>query len=175
MTPADQTLFSGIKLLLLDVDGVLTDGGISYTGPEMETKTFSVKDGLGIKMLIAAGLQVGIVTGRSSAALLRRCRELSITCVYDDVWDKGMVLKQILTETGVASHREVAFIGDDLPDIPLLKKVGLPIAVANAHPEVKNVAAAVTSADGGRGAVREICEILLHAQGLWGQAVAGYL
>lgn len=175
MTPADQTLFADIKLLLLDVDGVLTDGSISYTGPDLETKTFSVKDGLGIRMLINAGLQVGIVTGRSSAALLRRCRELGITCVYDDVRDKGALLNDILSETGGVSPREVAFMGDDLPDIPLLKKVGLPIAVANAHPEVKNTAMVITSAEGGRGAVREICEILLNAQGHWRKALAVYL
>ncbi len=175
MTPADQKLFIDIQLLLLDVDGVLTDGSISYTGAEMEAKTFSVKDGLGIKMLINAGLKVGIVSAKSSAALLRRCRELGITCVYGDVRDKGSVLNDILSETGVASPRQVAFVGDDLPDIRLLKKVGLPIAVADAHPEVKKVAAAVTSAEGGRGAVREICELLLKAQGLWSRTVAGYL
>ncbi|MEW6079339.1 MAG: HAD hydrolase family protein [Thermodesulfobacteriota bacterium] len=175
MTPDIQTLFSGIRLLLLDVDGVLTDGGISYSGPETETKTFSVRDGLGIKMVMAAGLQVGIVTGRSSSALSRRCRELGITCVYDDVWDKSAALAPIMTETGIGSFREVAFIGDDLPDIPLLKKVGLPIAVANAHPEVIRVAAMVTTAEGGRGAVREVCENLLRSQGLWQQALATYL
>jgi len=175
MIPAEHPLFTDIKLLLLDVDGVLTDGSISYTGPELETKTFSVKDGLGIRMLINAGLKIGIVTGRSSAALERRCSELGITCVYDGVRDKGALLNDILSETGISSPREVAFVGDDLPDIPLLKKIGLPIAVADAHPNVKDVAAAVTSAGGGRGAVREICEALLKAQGLWHQAVAAYM
>jgi 3-deoxy-D-manno-octulosonate 8-phosphate phosphatase (KDO 8-P phosphatase) len=175
MKPENPTLFAGIKLLLLDVDGVLTDGGISYSGSETETKTFSVRDGLGIKMLMSAGLQVGIVTGRTSPALSRRCRELGITCLYDDVWDKGLTLAPIMTETGIESPRQVAFAGDDLPDIPLLKKVGLPIAVANAHPEVKKVAAVVTAAEGGRGAVREICENLLRAQGLWPQVLAAYL
>jgi len=175
MTPADQTLFAGIKLLLLDVDGVLTDGNIIYTGSKLETKVFSVQDGLGLKMLMSVGLRVGIVTGRSSSALIRRCRELGIAHVHDDVWDKGARLDDILLETGLASPREAAFVGDDLPDISLLKKVGLPIAVANAHPEVKKVAAMVTTARGGHGAVREVCEALLQAQGLWERAMASYL
>ncbi len=164
-----------IRLLLLDVDGVLTDGRITYTGTDQEAKSFCVKDGLGIKMLINSGIQVAIVTGRSSEALLRRCRELGIDLVYDGVRDKGVLLDQILAETGVASPREVAFMGDDLPDIPLLKKIGLPIAVADAHPEVKNAAELITSAEGGRGAVREVCEKMLHAQDLWRRATAAFL
>ncbi len=175
MTSDQDNTSADIRLLLLDVDGVLTDGGITYTEMESESKTFCVKDGLGIKMLTAAGLQVGIVTGRSSAALLRRCRELGIDRVYDDVGDKGALLPEILADTGVSAARQVAFIGDDLPDIPLLKKVGLPIAVADAHPEVKKVAALVTFAKGGRGAVREVCEMLLNAQGLWQQVLSRFL
>lgn len=175
MTATDQSLFTGIKLLLLDVDGVLTDGTISYTGADLESKTFNVKDGLGIRMLISAGIQVAVVTGRSSAALVRRCRELGITPVYEGIGDKGVLLYDILKATSVDSPLAVAFIGDDLPDIPLLKKVGLPIAVADAHPEVKRAARIVTSAGGGRGAVREICELILKGRGLWHRATAAYL
>lgn len=175
MTTVDQNLFSGIRLLLLDVDGVLTNGAISYTGADLETKTFNVKDGLGIRMLISNGIQLAIVTGRSSAALLRRCRELGITQVYEGVTDKAVLLDEILAAAGVDAPEEVAFIGDDLPDIPLLKKVGLPIAVADAHPEVKRAARVITSAAGGHGAVREICELILKGRGLWQQATAAYL
>jgi 3-deoxy-D-manno-octulosonate 8-phosphate phosphatase (KDO 8-P phosphatase) len=175
MTAADQSLFTEVKMLLLDVDGVLTDGAISYTGAELETKTFNVKDGLGIRMLINSGIHVAIVTGRTSAALLRRSQELGIALVYEGVGDKAGLLDEILTATGLASSGEVAFIGDDLPDIPLLKKVGLPIAVADAHPEVRRAARIVTSAGGGRGAVREVCELILKARGLWHRATAAYL
>lgn len=175
MTPADQTPFTPIRLLLLDVDGVLTDGTIFYTGADLESKTFCVKDGLGIRMLISAGLQVAIVTGRSSPALNRRCKELGIRRVYDGITDKGGLLDEILADTGVASPQEIAFIGDDLPDIPLLRQIGLPIAVADAHPEVKKRAEVITSVNGGQGAVREICERILHAQGLWQRATNGYL
>jgi len=171
---ATQQRLRNIALLLLDVDGVLTDGRIVYTGAETESKYFNVKDGLGLKMLMRAGIGAGIVTARSSSALTRRCRELGIIHLYDDVPDKGAVLQDILLETGLDSPDRVAFVGDDLPDIPLLKKVGLPLSVADARPEVQALAALVTTARGGHGAVREICETILRAQDKWAEALAHY-
>ena len=121
-----------IQMLLLDVDGVLTDGRIVYASGGDEMKAFNAKDGLGIRMLQAAGIQIGIVTGRSSPALNRRCEELGIRHLYDGVADKEAVLSQIAAETGIRSQA-MAFVGDDLPDCPLMRAVGVPIAVADAH------------------------------------------
>lgn len=160
------SLLGSIKLLLLDVDGVLTDGRIIYGDGEMEAKAFHAKDGLGIRMIQGAGVSVGVVTGRTSAALKRRCDELGIHLMYDGVKDKGVVLSPILAATGLSSH-EVAFVGDDLPDIPLLKQVGAAIAVADAHELVKRHAHLVTRRKGGHGAVREVCEEILKASDLW--------
>lgn len=155
-----------IKLLLFDVDGVLTDGSLAYTDDQTETKVFHVKDGLGIKMLHQGGINTGIVTGRSSPALLRRCRELEIDMVFDSIRDKAEVLDQIISDTGYNTD-EIAFIGDDLPDLALLKKVGLAIAVADAHELVCQHADIVTETIGGRGAVREVCEMILKSRGIW--------
>jgi 3-deoxy-D-manno-octulosonate 8-phosphate phosphatase (KDO 8-P phosphatase) len=154
-----------IKVLLLDVDGVLTGGDITYTDDGSEVKTFNVKDGLGIKLLMKAGITVGIVTGRRSGALLHRCSDLGIEMIYDGVDNKDAVIDAVLDRTGARAD-EVAFAGDDLPDIPLMKKVGLAIAVADAHGAVKQVADWVTRSNGGQGAVREISESILDAKGL---------
>ena len=162
-----------IKLLLLDVDGVLTDGSLIYDDTGAETKVFNVKDGLGIRMLMDAGIEVGIVTGRTSRALLHRCDNLGISLVFDKVLDKTGVLEVISKEKGVeAAH--IAFVGDDLVDIPLMKKVGLSVAVADAHGTVLEHADIVTAAQGGAGAVREVCEAILKAQGLWEKVLARF-
>ena len=163
-----------IKLLLLDVDGVLTGGHIIYSNAGVETKVFNVKDGLGIKLLMNAGIKVGIVTGRSSEALLLRCKDLGITLIYDGIKEKGAILDTILDRTGLSAD-EVAFAGDDLPDIPLLKKVGVSVAVADAHERVKNSADIVTIKKGGDGAVRELCEMILKAKGLWDNIIENYI
>jgi 3-deoxy-D-manno-octulosonate 8-phosphate phosphatase (KDO 8-P phosphatase) len=155
-----------IKLLILDVDGVLTNGSIIYNDKGEETKVFNVKDGLGIRLLGEAGITVCIATGRSSQALHHRCRDLGIVHIFEGVKDKSSVFDTILNQTG-ASAEETAFMGDDLPDIPLMQRVGLSIAVADAHKTVRAAADIVTSAPGGRGAVREVSEIILNAQGLW--------
>lgn len=165
-----QSKLKQIKLLLLDVDGVLTDGRITYASGNVEAKSFNVKDGFGIRLLQSAGVQIGIVTGRTSEALLRRCTDLGITMIYDGVKDKGKLLPTILSASGF-KIQEVAFVGDDLPDIPLLKKVGLSIAVADAHDLVKKNADMVTMKKGGHGAVREICEQILEAKDLWAKIV----
>jgi len=162
-----------IRLLLLDVDGVLTDGGIIYSNIGSEIKVFNVKDGLGIRLLIEAGIRVGIVSGRESGALRCRCRDLGIDDVYENVSDKRLILPQILEKAGVAAG-EVAFMGDDLPDIPLMKAVGLPIAVSDATEAVRNTADWITAAKGGCGAVREVCESLLKAQGRWEAVLEGF-
>jgi len=155
-----------IKLLLLDVDGVLTNGGIIYNDSDAETKVFNVKDGLGIKLLMEAGIHLGIITGRRSNALYSRCKDLGINHIYDGVDNKIDVLDELLDQSGVSAE-EVAFIGDDLPDLCLMKAIGLPIAVSDAHKTILDNAAMVTSAKGGHGAVREACEAILKAKGLW--------
>lgn len=161
-----NTKLENIKLLLLDVDGVLTDGEIIYTGTDLQTMMFNVKDGLGLKMVQDAGIITGIVTGRKSPALSRRVHELGIGFCFDGVSDKGELLDQIL-ETTRCSAEETAFIADDLPDISLMRKVGVPIAVADAMPEVISCAVLVTTKPGGKGAVREICDAILKSKGLW--------
>ena len=163
-----------IKLLILDVDGVLTNGGIIYDDNGSETKIFNVKDGLGIRLLLEAGIILYIVTGRRSEALYNRCRNLGIDHIFDNVQDKAALLDPILKQTGVPAS-DVAFIGDDLPDLALMKRVGLSIAVANAHEAVRKHADMVTLATGGNGAVREICEAILKAQGLWDAIFEGFL
>ncbi len=170
----DLDKLKDIKLLILDVDGVLTNGGIIYNDNGVETKIFNVKDGLGIRLLLEAGLDLCIVTGRRSKALDNRCKNLGIDLVFDNVRDKAAIFDRILDQTSVSAS-EVAFIGDDLPDISLMKNVGLSIAVADAHKVVLDAADVVTSAKGGDGAVREVCELLLKAQGFWDRIVDRFL
>ena len=155
-----------IKLLLLDVDGVLTDGKIIYNDNGEETKVFNVKDGLGMRLLMEAGIHLGIITGRRSNALYSRCKDLGINLIYDGVGNKIDVLDALLDQTGVSAE-EIAFIGDDLPDLALMKTIGLSIAVGDAHKMILDNADMVTSANGGHGAVREVCETILKAKGLW--------
>ncbi len=155
-----------IKLLILDVDGVLTDGGIIYNDSGTESKVFDVKDGLGIRLLMDAGVDICIVTGRTSTALNNRCKDLGIHHIYDGVRDKASVLDHIFITTGVLAD-ETAFMGDDLIDIPLMKLVGFSIAVADANETVREYADMTTLARGGSGAVREACEAILKSKGLW--------
>ena len=159
-----------IQLLLLDVDGVLTDGAIIYSHDGSETKNFNVKDGLGLKLAMEAGIKVGVVTGRKSPALDHRCRDLGIRYSFVGIQDKAKILQKIAEQTGVAPEN-TAYIGDDLPDLSLMRHVGLSIAVADAHKTVLKKANWTTSAAGGCGAVREVCEALLQAQGKWGKLI----
>jgi 3-deoxy-D-manno-octulosonate 8-phosphate phosphatase (KDO 8-P phosphatase) len=161
-----NTLLKKISLLLLDVDGVLTTGQVIYNDSGEETKVFDVRDGLGLRLLMEAGIKVGIITGRRSLALVHRCNNLGITLLKDGIRDKAAALENILQETGVPAS-QTAFVGDDLPDLPVLRRVGVPIAVGDAHDLVKQAAAWTTSARGGRGAVREISERILKARGDW--------
>ena len=162
-----------IRLLLLDVDGVLTDGSIIYNDLGEETKVFNVRDGLGIRLLQEAGIHVGIVTGRASEALIHRCRNLRIDLVFDNVRDKSIVLAKILKQLKI-SVQEIAFVGDDLIDLSIMRRIGLPIAVADAHEMVRETALWTTTARGGQGAVREVCEALLKAQNKWRPLLEGF-
>lgn len=155
-----------IKLLILDVDGVLTDGSIVYSDDGQELKTFNAKDGLGLRLLQDAGIMVSIVTGRRSEAVSHRCNNLGISLLYQGIDDKAAALGVILKATGVTAE-ETAAMGDDLPDLALLKRIGCAIAVADADENVRNHADMVTVAKGGAGAVREVCEGILKAQGHW--------
>ncbi|MDL2274524.1 HAD hydrolase family protein [Desulfosarcina sp. OttesenSCG-928-G10] len=157
---------ASLQLLLMDVDGVLTTGDVIYSDDGQETKVFNVRDGLGIRLLMEAGIRVGIVTGRRSMALVHRCTNLGIELLKDGVRDKAAALADILAETGICADH-TAFVGDDLPDLPILRRVGCPIAVADAHDEVRRVAVWVTRFPGGKGAVREIAEAILMARGDW--------
>jgi len=155
-----------IKILFVDVDGVLTDGHITLNEKGEEIKSFHVKDGLGLKMLMSAGIEVLILTGRASGAVARRAQELGIVALYQGIKDKGAVCRQILRERGL-EKREAACIGDDLPDLVMFREAGLRIAVADAVEEVRQEANFVTSTSGGHGAVREACEWILKRQGDW--------
>jgi 3-deoxy-D-manno-octulosonate 8-phosphate phosphatase (KDO 8-P phosphatase) len=159
-----------VKILLLDVDGVMTDGRIVYTDSGTEIKAFCVKDGLGIRLLINAGIKTGVVTGRSSEALHHRCKNLHIEYIFDGVLNKVEILDKIIGLTGIQAS-EIAYIGDDLPDISIMRGVGIPIAVADAHESVIDTACIVTSAKGGNGAIREVCEAILKARGQWESVV----
>jgi 3-deoxy-D-manno-octulosonate 8-phosphate phosphatase (KDO 8-P phosphatase) len=161
-----QTLLKQISLLLLDVDGVLTTGQVIYNDAGQETKVFDARDGLGLRLLMEAGIPVGIITGRRSMALVHRCNNLGITLLKDGVRDKAAALAAILEETGLSAP-QTAFVGDDLPDLPVMRRVGVPIAVGDAHELVKQAAAWTTRAGGGCGAVREISEGILKARGEW--------
>jgi 3-deoxy-D-manno-octulosonate 8-phosphate phosphatase (KDO 8-P phosphatase) len=161
-------------VLLMDADGVLTDGTVWLTwtvdGTAHEVKGFSAHDGVRLKLARAAGLRTGVITGRESQAMTRRARETELEFVYQKQAEKLPAYEEILKKAG-ASDAEVCFIGDDLPDLPVLKRAGLAVAVANAAREVKRAAHYVTRAAGGSGAVSEVIELILKAQGKWQDAI----
>ena len=180
-----------VDLLILDVDGVMTDGRLYYAdsianAPQampsaspleqplpgtFEIKAFYAQDGAAIKMLQAAGIPVAIISGRSSGATARRARELGIAYAYQGAEDKTAALRKLCEASGIAAER-MAHAGDDIPDLPLFDRVGMRLSVADAHPEVAARADYVTAAAGGAGAVREICHLILIARGLWESALA---
>ena len=162
-----------IKLLLLDVDGVLTDGKIYYGNSGEEMKGFDIQDGLGIKLLQKGNIQVGIITGRMSSLLQRRADELGINPVIQGREDKLTVLNELLPSLDITLD-EIAFIGDDLPDLAVIKKVGLGITVANASSTLAAKADWQTACTGGNGAVREVAEMILTAQGKFSEIVRQY-
>ncbi len=163
-----------IRLLVLDVDGVLTDGGLYYGPGDVELKRFDIKDGFAIRAAARVGLRVAVLTARTSEAVARRCAELEIEHVIQGSPDKARDVRRIANAAGF-DLAQTAFIGDDLVDLPAMRLVGYPIAVGDAAPEVRDFAAFVTAKPGGRGAVREAIEALLHAQGKWDKAVGQYL
>ena len=162
-----------IRLLLLDVDGVMTDGRIIYDDRGGETKAFDVKDGHGIKLLQRAGIRVGIITGRQSAVVDRRAQELGIELVYQGAKDKLVPFLEILQKTGLGVE-QIAYMGDDLPDLPILRRVGFAVTVADALDDVRPHVHYVTQRPGGRGAVREVCDLLLKESGRWDSVSGRY-
>jgi 3-deoxy-D-manno-octulosonate 8-phosphate phosphatase (KDO 8-P phosphatase) len=163
-----------IRMLILDCDGVLTDGRIIMLPTGDETKVFDVKDGHAIVMLHRAGIKSGIISGRQSSIVRARAKELGIAHVHEMAWVKTGAYETILAEENLTSE-EVCYMGDDVVDIPLLRRAGLAVAVADAVAEVKQFAHLVTARAGGRGAVREVIELILQAQGKWEEVMARYV
>ena len=166
-----------VRLLLMDVDGVLTDGKLynvpDGTGKVVETKAFDSQDGISLQWLNWKGIQAGVISGRVSPAVDERCRQCKIAFVYQGHIEKIPVFEEIMAQAGVTAE-EVAYVGDDLTDLVIMRRVGLAVATANARPEVKRSAHFVTQAEGGRGAVREVVELLLKAQGHWDEILRKY-
>ena len=163
-----------VRLLLMDCDGVLTDGRITLVGDEDEEKSFHTRDGHGIVLLHRAGLQSGIISGRTSTLVVRRARELKMAHVRQGTWDKIKDFEEVLTEARVSAE-ETAFVGDDVTDIPLMRRSVLAVAVADATEETLAHAHYVTRLPGGAGAVREVCELILKAQGHWEDLMKRYV
>ncbi|MDP9147740.1 MAG: HAD hydrolase family protein [Acidobacteriota bacterium] len=163
-----------IEVFLMDVDGTITDGSVTLLsmpdGTAQEIKTFDAHDGQGLSLARTAGIRTGVITGRGSAALRRRAKELNIEFVYEKQPHKIAAFEEILKKTG-ATAAMVAYLGDDLPDILIMRRVGLAVAVADAAPEVKAVAHHVTRAIGGKGAAREVVELILKSKGTWEQMI----
>jgi len=162
-----------VELLLLDVDGVLTDGSIIYTGSGDESKAFNTQDGFGLRMLQDSGVAVGVITARSSEAVARRAGDLGFAHCYQGRGDKVAVYREILEKSGLAAP-QTAYMGDDFMDLPLLMQVGCSFAPANAVPEVRQRVTYTCERAGGRGAVREACDLLLEARGRLAEILAGY-
>ncbi len=162
-----------VKLLLMDCDGVLTDGRITLLGEDDEQKSFHTRDGHGLVMLHRAGIKSGIISGRTSSAVVRRARDLGITYLRQGTWDKVRDFTGVLAEARVAAE-DVAYIGDDVTDIPLMRRCGLGIAVADATDDTRAAADFVTRLPGGFGAVREVCELILNAQRRWNDLLKRY-
>ncbi|HXM60409.1 MAG TPA: HAD hydrolase family protein [Terriglobales bacterium] len=170
ISPALKKRAAQISLILMDVDGTMTDGSVTLLsqndGTALEIKTFDAHDGQGLTLAQTAGVRTGCITGRESAALLRRAHEMKMEFIYMKQPVKMPAYEEIIQKAGV-SDSAVAFIGDDLPDIPLLRRVGLAVAVGDAVPEVKNIAHYTTKALAGHGAVREAIELILKSKGIW--------
>lgn len=169
----DLQKLKSIKVLILDVDGVLTDGRVIYTDSGEEIKRFDVRDGHGLKLLMRSGIEVILLTGRESKVVLHRARDLGIEHVYQKALNKIEVYTTILADRSL-EDKDVGFVGDDLIDLPVLRKAGFSAAVPDAVQEVKEIVDYITTKRGGEGAVREICELLLKAQNKWEALTAKY-
>ena len=163
-----------IQVLLMDVDGTMTDGGVTLLsqpdGSALEIKTFDAHDGQGLTLAHTAGIRTGCITGRESASLLRRAKEMKMEFIYMKQPLKIPAYEEILQKAGV-SESAVAYVGDDLPDLPIMKRVGFAVAVGDAVPEVRKAAHYTTKAVAGRGAIREAVEVILKARGIWEQMI----
>ncbi len=164
-----------IKLFLMDVDGTITDGSVNLIslpdgGGVSEMKAFNSQDGMGLKLANTMGIRTGFITGRKSPAVSQRAKELNVEFVYLGQETKMAAFEQCLEKAGVGEE-EVAYMGDDLPDMPVAKRAGLAVAVANAAPELKEISHYVTLAGGGEGSAREVVELILKAQGRWEEAI----
>ncbi len=172
-TPDLKSELQLIRLVIADVDGVMTDGGIVIAADGSELKVFNVRDGSGIKFLMRHGIQTAILSARPCAAVTERAKALGMTYCVTGALDKLPAYRKLLEDAGV-SDSEVCYIGDDLPDLPPMRRAGLPVAVADAVSEVKSAARYVTRTPGGRGAVREVAEMILKAQGKWDTLMERY-
>ena len=168
-----QEKIKQVRVLILDVDGVLTDGQIIIDDAGRETKHFNVRDGHGLIMLMRYGVEVVLLTGRTSQVVSHRALDLGIKEIYQGVFNKLTVFEEILRKKNIVPAA-TAFVGDDVVDVPVLRRVGFSATVADASADLKNVVDYVTEQKGGRGAVREICEIILKAQGKWPEVAARY-
>ena len=172
-----KKIAAGIKVLLMDVDGVLTDGRLYFfpgpAGKTVESKTFDAQDGIALRWLTWYGIRTGVISGRDSPATTERAQQVGMTWVFQGHIEKIPLFEKIMSEAEVSSG-EVAYVGDDLTDIVIMNRVGLSIAPANARPEVKHSAMAVTGAPGGSGAVREVVELLLRSNGKWEEILEKY-
>lgn len=173
LTEELKNRFKKIKLLLLDVDGVLTDGRIIYDSHGRDSKFFDVHDGLGVFVLRKSGIKTILITAKSSKTIKPRAKDMHVAEVFADIFPKTAVLDKILKKYNV-SFDEVCFMGDDLVDLALMRKVGLPVAVANASAEIKDAALYTTARLGGRGAVREVAELILKLQNKWKDILSFY-
>ncbi len=174
MTSANSTLARQVRLLIVDVDGVLTDGGLYFDDRGEEIKRFNSLDGQGIRMALGGGIEIAVITGRQSNIVEHRMRDLGVSHVYQGSRDKLPVFERLLRDTGLEAA-QAAYVGDDLPDLPIMRRVGFAIAVQNAHGFVKQHCNWVTSACGGAGAVREVTDFILHSQGLLDARQEAYL
>jgi 3-deoxy-D-manno-octulosonate 8-phosphate phosphatase (KDO 8-P phosphatase) len=174
ISPALKKRAAQIKVFLMDVDGTMTDGGVLLLsqpdGSALEIKKFDAHDGQGLTLAHTAGIRTGCITGRESPALLRRAHEMKMDYIYMKIPLKMPAYEEILAKAGV-KDAEVAFVGDDLPDIPILKRVGLAVAVGDAVADVKKIAHYTTKALAGKGAIREAIELILKSKGIWDELI----
>jgi YrbI family 3-deoxy-D-manno-octulosonate 8-phosphate phosphatase len=163
-----------ITTLVLDVDGVLTNGHITINDRGEETKSFHVRDGMGLRLLMHAGIEVIIITGRKSEVVAHRAKELGIKEVYQGIKDKGALCEKLMRQKKIKKD-QLCCMGDDLPDLPVFRMAGLSIAVADAADEVRHASGIITKNRGGEGAVREACEIILKTRGTWEEALSPFM
>ena len=174
MTGSVSDIAKQIRLLILDIDGVMTDGGLQFDKQGEEYKTFNSLDGHGIRMLLECGIEIAVITGRNSGIVSHRMNELGVRHIYQGYRDKLLAYEKLLQDTGLEPE-QAAYVGDDLPDLPVMRRVGFAIAVQNAHSFVKQHCDWVTTARGGNGAVREVTDFILQAQSLLAARQDSYL